>query len=156
YKSWVSDNVGIVVIVDRDDEDCVVLKSKLELSAQKVGLVTASSSSGGCFQVLNRIAIEELEAWFFGDVEAMCTAYPGVPSSLASRVPFRNPDAIKGGTAEALHRVLERAGHHSGGLAKVRAAIDISAVMNIESNRSDSFCQFRDGLRRLVNQKEAN
>ena len=53
------------------------------------------------FQLVNRLAVEELEAWFFGDVDAMATAYPRVPRTLAQRAPYRDPDRIKGGTWEA-------------------------------------------------------
>jgi len=60
--------------------------------------------------VVNRIAIEELEAWYFGDVEAICDAYPGVPRTLAQRNGMREPDEIRGGTWEALERVVQRAG----------------------------------------------
>jgi len=50
------------------------------------------------FQVINRIAIEELEAWFFGDWPAMCAAYPKLDASVPKRAGLRDPDAIKGGT----------------------------------------------------------
>ena len=50
------------------------------------------------FQVLNRIAVEELEAWFFGDVQAIHQAYERVSSSLIVKSAYRDPDAIKGGT----------------------------------------------------------
>ena len=154
YRGWLPTGMGIVVIVDRDEEDCLDLKEKLEKAARQAGFETRSASDGGRFQVLNRIAVEELEAWFFGDVAAVRKAYPRVPESLGSHKAYRNPDAIKGGTAEALERVLRGAGHFPGGLAKMRAAREISAHMDVENNQSRSFCEFRDGVRRLVNQKE--
>ncbi len=95
---------------------------------------------------INRIAVEELEAWFFGDVGALVAAYPGVPETLDRRAKYRNPDAIAGGTWEALERVLQEAGHHGGGLAKVRAARDIAAHMDPGRNRSRSFQVFRDAI----------
>jgi len=100
--------------------------------------------------VLNRIAIEELEAWFFGDVEAVCTAYPGVPATLANRAPYRDPDAVAGGTWEALGRVLKQAGHHGSGLRKGEAARAIAEHMDPARNRSRSFGHFRDGLLRVT------
>ncbi|HEY5853216.1 MAG TPA: DUF4276 family protein [Aldersonia sp.] len=105
-------------------------------------------------QVLNRIAVEELEAWFLGDVNAICAAYPGVPTTLANRSGLRDPDAVRGGTAEALERVLKQSGDATGGLSKTDAARRIALHMEIENNRSNSFCQFRDGLRRFVRQME--
>jgi hypothetical protein len=66
----------IVVIVDEDRQDCLDIKGRLEEAAQQAGLVTRSTGEQpGGFQVLNRIAIEELEAWFFGDPEAIKAAY---------------------------------------------------------------------------------
>jgi Domain of unknown function (DUF4276) len=102
-------------------------------------------------QVLIRIVIEELEAWFFGDVPALCEAYPKISPTLHKQVRYRDPDKILGGTWEALERVLNRSGYHSTGLRKLQAATDIAAHMDVESNRSKSFQVFRDGLRRLVN-----
>jgi hypothetical protein len=105
--------------------------------------------------VLNRLAIEELEAWFFGDVGALRAAYPGIPSSLGERANYRDPDAIRGGTWEALERELQRAGHHREGLAKIKAAQEIAAHMAPERNRSRSFQAFRQGLLDLVATGEA-
>ena len=52
--------------------------------------------------------IEELEAWFFGDIAAIHAVYPRVSIHLGSRANFRDPDAIPGGTWEALERVFKR------------------------------------------------
>jgi hypothetical protein len=83
------------VLVDADQDDCRALKRTLEDAASAVGLPTRSAvGAAGGFVVLNRIAIEELEAWFLGDVEAVATAYPGVPLSLGQRQRFRDPDAV--------------------------------------------------------------
>jgi len=123
----------------------------MENAALQSGLNTKSQAPrGGQFQVLNRIAIEELEAWFFGDVEALCTAFPRVPPSLGEHSKYRDPDAISGGTWEALERVLQKAGHHKGGLAKIAAARAISEHMIPERNRSQSFRVFRQGLLQAV------
>jgi hypothetical protein len=141
YKQWVATNqVALVVVTDRDDDDCHLL-------ADAAGIPRASVATSTAGVVLNRIAVEELEAWFFGDTAALVTAYPGVPETLATRAKFREPDDVKGGTWEALERVLQAAGHHRGGLAKIRAARDISLHMDVESNSSQSFAAFRDGVR---------
>jgi hypothetical protein len=146
YAKWVPENHRFVILVDRDRDDCCQLKSILEQMAINVGLRTKTSCAGGSFQVLNRIVIEELEAWFFGDIEAICAAYPGVPRSLAEQERFRNPDDIQGGTAEALEQVLQAAGHHLGGLEKARAAREIAEHMEPKRNRSASFQAFYQGL----------
>jgi hypothetical protein len=137
---------AIIVVVDRDSDDCHELKDHLDRMAQDAGLSCTSASGSVDGLVLNRIAIEELEAWFLGDPPALAKAYPGVPITLGSRRGFRDPDDIAG-TWEALERVLQRAGHHKGGLAKIRAARDIATHMSIEINMSKSFTAFRDGVR---------
>jgi len=150
YRRWLPEDSGIVVLIDADGRDCLEQKAKLEGVAHQAGFLTRAAAGGHRFQVLNRLAIEELEAFFFGDVDALCDAYPGVPRSLGNRAGYRDPDAISGGTWEALERVLQRSGHHRGGLAKIKAAREISACMEPDRNRSGSFRAFRQGLLDLV------
>jgi hypothetical protein len=151
YSNWLPSDWRIVVLVDLDGGDCKKVKAKLEKLARNAKLTTKSSATGRSRpQVLNRIAIEELEAWFFGDVEALCTAYPGVPRTLAAKSGFRDPDKIRGGTWERLEQVLQKAGHFKGGLAKIAAAREIAKHMQPDRNRSRSFTVFRDGIRALL------
>ena len=150
YAAWLPEDYQIVVLVDRDGQRCEVLKQRLEDAARSAGLVTKTKAGGRPFQVLNRIAVEELEAWYFGDTEAIRQAYPKVPSSLGKRARYRNPDAIAGGTAEALERELKRYGYHRGGLAKIRAAQDIARHMDPQRNTSPSFRVFCDGLHAML------
>ena len=155
YQAWLPPDWKIVVLIDEDREDCRKLKEKLEIMAISAGLITKSScQKDKSFQVLNRIVVEELEAWFFGDVQAIRQAYPKVSANLANQQPYRDPDAIKGGTWEALERVLQKAGYHPGGLEKYKASSDISQYMNPESNRSKSFQVFYQGLLEIINSKQ--
>jgi hypothetical protein len=133
----------VIVLVDRDLDDCLQLKGDLEQIAHTAGLTTRAQASE-YFQVINRIAIEELEAWFFGDVQAIVKAYPKVDPNLGQQAAYRDPDAIKGGTWEQLGRVLQH--YHPGGLEKIRAAVEISQHMDPMQNRSRSFQVFRDAL----------
>ena len=155
YQPSLHPDWKIVLLIDEDREDCLNLKKQLEEMAISAGLITKSScQKNKSFQVLNRIVVEELEAWFFGDVEAICQAYPKVSPHLAKRKGYRDPDAIKGGTAEALERVLKKAGYHQGGLEKKKASREISQYMNPESNRSKSFQVFYQGLLEIINSKQ--
>lgn len=138
-----TDDWCVIVLIDRDDQDCLEIKQQLELFAHNSGLITRTRSHEQ-FQVINRIAIEELEAWFFGDVEALVAAYPRVDPNLGQKAGYRDPDAIKGGTWEQLERVLKY--YHPGGLEKIRAAEDIAQYMQPGRNRSKSFQVFRDAL----------
>lgn len=151
YKNWISNDYKIVVLVDKDDDDCQELKNELEKIATDTGFITKSTAQvNQPYQVLNRIAIEELEAWFFGDIEAIVKAYPKVSLNLGKQAPYRDPDAIAGGTWEALERVLKKAGYHRGGLEKVKAAREISQSINPQKNCSKSFQVFYQGLLEII------
>ncbi len=136
----------IVVLIDEDRQNCQELKQELENIAIQEGLSTRSTSES--FQVLNRIAVEELEAWFFGDIDSLRVSYPRVPANLTKRASYRNPDEIKGGTWEALERILSSAGYYTKGfMPKTEVARNIAPFMNPELNTSKSFQVFRDGLK---------
>jgi hypothetical protein len=139
----------IVVLVDEDRQDCLVLKQALEQAAFQAGLMTKSQAGGAGFQVLNRIAVEELEAWFLGDVEALRRVYPRVPLSLSQRERFRDPDHVTGGAWEALEKLLQAYGYHPAGYPKVEAAQRISKHLEPDRNRSHSFQVFWQGIRAL-------
>lgn len=143
YASWLPANWRILVLVDRDDDDCVMLKAELENMAAAAGLLTKTTAGHGrAFQVINRIAVEELEAWFFGDWPAVQAAYPRVPATTPQKAGFRDPDAIAGGTWEALERVLKRAGYFSTGLRKLECARAVALQMEPQRNTSRSFQAF--------------
>jgi len=147
YKAWLPEDWRIVVLIDADDQDCKRLKAELDEIAHKSKLLTKSETKNSSkFQVLNRLAIEELEAWFFGDIEALNAAYPRISLNLSNKAKYRNPDSIAGGTWEALERELKRVGYYSSGLPKVTAARQISQHMVPERNKSHSFQVFHRGL----------
>lgn len=62
YRRWLPADWRLVVLVDRDADDCQELKKKLDNIAGESGLTTRSSTGGGAWQVANRVVIEELEA----------------------------------------------------------------------------------------------
>lgn len=150
YARWLPDDWRLLIVVDRDQEDCHALKRRLDTDAENAGLVTRSRAGGGRFQVINRIVVEELEAWFFGDVAALRAAFPRVSATLDRKRDFRDPDAIRGGTAERLEQELQRAGYMMGGLEKLALARAVAPHMDPDRNRSRSFCVFRDALREMV------
>ncbi len=146
YASWLPKDWRIVVVVDQDNDDCVKLKQQLEAMALEAGFATKSAPKKGQFSVVNRLAIEELEAWFFGDWEAVRKAYPKVSATVPSQTRYRKPDAIKGGTWEALERVLKSAGYFRTGLRKIEAARVIASHMDPFHNTSPSFGALREVL----------
>lgn len=148
---WIPDNWRIMVLIDEDRRDCHELKAKLEKAADEVGFVTKSNAAPNeNFQVVNRLAIEELEAWFFGDVEAVHAAYSRIPINLQSKAKYRNPDAIRGGTSEALEHLLIQNNYYQERVHKPTVAQNIARHMEPSRNRSKSFRVFVEGLKACV------
>jgi hypothetical protein len=146
YAKWLPKTTRIIVVVDRDDDDCLTLKQQLEAQASASGLQTRTVTGDRSWRVLNRIAVEELEAWYFGEWSAVRAAFPNLPPSVPHQAPYRNPDGVAGGTWEALERVLQRSGYFAGGLRKVEAARRIGQHFDPSACQSPSFAAFRDAL----------
>ena len=141
YAKWLTPESRVVVLVDRDRDDCHELKRQMEDMALGAGLLTRSTAGGRPWQAVNRIVVEELEAWHFGDWDAVRAAYPRVAKDVPNRAAYKDPDGING-TWEAFHRVLKRGGYFKTGLRKVEAARAIGARVNPRLNRSRSFENF--------------
>ncbi len=147
YSRWIPNDHLIVILIDRDCQDCHELKEQLEDFSSSAHLKTKSNPNlENKFSVITRIVIEELEAWFFGDEEAVRNAYPRVPRNFTRKAKYRDPDAIQGGTWEAFERVLKAAGYFKTGLRKSECAYNISTHMEPLNNRSKSFQVFWEGL----------
>lgn len=144
--SWIPPSHKVVVLLDRDDDDAAVLVAKLDKFATDAGLTVGKGRLSAQCQVVNRLAIEELEAWFFGELDALRACYPRVPATLLSREGFRNPDSIMGGTWEAMERVLQKAGYFQGGLAKIELARNMGTHFRPERCISTSFKRFYEAL----------
>lgn len=99
YAKWLPDDWRIVVVVDRDDDDCMQLKQRLEAIAGQAGLRTRARAGRAPWQLVNRIAIEELEAWYFGDWPAVKAVFPrvsaNVPNQQSTVIPTALP-AVRG------------------------------------------------------------
>ena len=144
YARWLPDDWRIVVLVDRDRDDCQVLKNELEETARCAGLRTTSCATR--WQVANRIVIEELEAWYFGNWEAVRRAYLKVSPNVPNRPRYRDPDGVRN-TWEAFERILKRHGYFPTGLRKIEAARAIAEHVDPAGNRSGSFSVFHRTLR---------
>ncbi len=145
YQHWLPSDWRLVVMVDQNGEDCRKLKKKLEQTVAESGLVSRTQAGERPWQVVNRIVIEELEAWYFGDWEAVRKAYPKVSDSVPKRARYRDPDGIKG-TWEALEQILQRNGYFKTGLRKTEVARNVAAHFDPARNRSHSFKVFLDAI----------
>ncbi len=99
------------------------------------------------------LAIEEGEAWFLGDLNAIRKAYPNVKVRIISN--YQN-DSICGTwekLADAIYPEgslkLKDNGWQFVGKIKSEWAKKISVHMNVDNNKSPSFCYFRDTVRNL-------
>lgn len=143
------EQLRVLVLVDRDEDDCTELKCELERMARSAGLKTKTSpDTQGLFHVVNRIAVEELESWFIGDTEALRRTFRSLPPVDASKGIFRNPD--NGGSWEALHRYLKKHGIYKSSYPKIDAARRIAPNLNLQANRSRSFQVFIQGVEALL------
>lgn len=151
-------DLRVLVLVDRDQQNCLVLKQALENAAHTAGLRTLMAARpgpgqppAGHFHVVNRVVCEELEAWFLGDPAAVERAYPKVKRRNFNQMHLRNPDNVQGGTWEALERTLQSGRYYPAGLAKIQAARDIAPHLDLNPtvNQSPSFQAFLAGVRTL-------
>jgi Domain of unknown function (DUF4276) len=130
YAKWIPNSYKIFVIVDRDSDNCQTLKAVLELHATQANLVSRSTGvAQTSWNFVSRIAIEELEAWYFGDWSSMIAVYPKVSKNIPAQAPYRDPDSISGGTWEALERILQRSHYFPSGLRKlVQRFLDLTHI----------------------------
>lgn len=127
---------AIIVVVDNDKNDCQELKKAL---TNLVGSLDLEINIIFC------LAIEEMEAWLLGDIDAIIKAFPHAKKSLLQNY---QPDSIIG-TWEYLADAI-----YSGGIKRLKRnstsyyeigeqkclwADKIGAYLNLRKNRSPSF-----------------
>lgn len=134
-QGWTQGDTKFVIVQDQDANDCRSLKQKLvELCApyQK--------------EVLIRIACHELEAWYFGDLDAVSEAYGKDLRNLKRKRSYRIPDDIIC-PKEELKRFLPT-------LQQISGAKRIAPYIDIEGNSSVSFQMFVKGVRQLCTERK--
>jgi hypothetical protein len=137
---------AVVVLVDVDKRDCRAFKQEL--------LEILERCQPKPRHTLFSLAIEEMEAWLLGDQEAIKLAYPLARSMVLDGYV---QDSICGTwetLADAIHaggsEQLKQMGYRATGKAKCEWAENIGAWMDVDVNRSQSFTEFRDGVRGLI------
>lgn len=125
-------DIRFVILHDQDTKDCIQLKRDL--------LQLCAVTDRPC---LVRIACQEMEAWYFGDIEALCSAYnqPKL-KAVTEKKKFRIPDAISN-PKEALYKLIP---DHQ----QISGAKRVAPYMDIDRNTSVSFQQFVRGVRQMV------
>ena len=136
---------AVVVVLDTDKRNCVDFLSELQALA---------AGCGAPSNTLFRLAIEEVEAWYLGDRQALEAAYPRAKADVLHRYVQDSAcntwellaDAVYPGGSSA----IKKAGWPLPGQVKHEWAEKIGPLLDPESNVSPSFGKLRDGLRRLV------
>ena len=141
YAAWLPERWRIVVVVDRDDDECHELKGRWRRWPRRAGLLSQHTAGTAPWQLVNRVAVEELEAWYFGDWQAVRAAYPRVSAGVRFKraIATATPSRWHVGS---LQRVLQRHGYFRTGLRKVDAARTIGGLLDPERCRSHSFATF--------------
>lgn len=122
------------MLVDADDDDCTALRAAIEQTAQ-----TCSPK----LRVVARIAIEETEAFYLGDLRALKRAFPDADMDRARNY---EPDSICG-TWELLGEIVnDDSGDKVGWAEKMSRTITTSPGLS----RSRSFRALIRALRRLA------
>lgn len=136
---------AVVVVLDTDKRNCVDFLA--ELKALAAGCNPAPNT-------LFRLAIEEVEAWYLGDRQALASAYPRAKADVLNRYVQDSAcdtwellaDAVYPGGSAA----IKRAGWPLPGQVKHEWAEKLGPLLDPDRNTSPSFGKLRDGLRSLV------
>jgi hypothetical protein len=140
-------DIRVLVLVDQDLDDCMKLKADLESTAKSAGLITRRSAGGDSIAVVNRIAVRELENWYFGDWSAVQSAFPKVKSKVPALY-SGNADRRDRKTSSEFEKALKRCGIQNS--SKPDWAARVGPSMVPERNTSQSFQAFVEGARALV------
>jgi hypothetical protein len=136
---------AVLVVLDTDKRNCVEFLA--ELTALLAGCNPAPNT---VFQ----LAIEEAEAWYLGDRQALEEAYPRAKADVLNRYVQDSAcgtwellaDAIYTGGSAA----IRKAGWPLPGQIKHEWAEKMGPLLDPDRNVSPSFGKLRDGLRRLA------
>jgi len=134
----------VVVVLDSDRRDCAQFLAELKALA------------AGCNSALNvmfRLAIEEIEAWYLGDRQALQAAYPRAKADVLGRYVQDSACGTWELLADAVYpggfAAIKKAGWPLPGQIKCEWAEKIGPLLDPDRNVSPSFGKLRDGLRGL-------
>lgn len=144
-KSLAGIESSVVIVLDNDERNTEVFKTQLEY------IVTSNMIT---IDHIFAIAVEEIEAWLLGDIDAVISAYPNAKRQILNN--YENDHIC--GTWETLANAI-----YPGGLSKMKKdcptfvekgkiksewAKNIGSFMDIENNESPSFQFFITELKK--------
>lgn len=132
-RAWLQPLDRFVIVQDQDRADCRQAKARLMELCHQAGRQDA----------LIRIVCQELEAWYFGDLESLAQEY-SLPASRRKRISqgLRNPDIV-----DKPSHILEK---NIPAFQKIAGARRMGRRLSPESNQSRSFIIFLHGIRRVA------
>lgn len=132
-RSWHIAGDRFLVLRDKDSANCVEIKRKLVEICEEAGKP----------ETVVRIACQELEAWYIGDLESVERAYAkdGI-AEMKSRAKYRNPDTLAN-PSEEMHKLIPE-------FVKLDGARRLGRELTLDSSSSRSFRVFVEGVKRLV------
>ena len=132
-RAWHEPGVRFVIVYDNDGGNCIELKHRL----------SALCNESGRPDTLVRIACQELEAWYFGDLDAMALAFDKKQlSKIGNKSRYRDPDSITYPSKELSKLIPE--------FQKISGARKMSIHLSRTANRSGSYHALMDGIERLA------
>lgn len=97
-RAWREPGVRFVAVRDNDGGDCRTLKDRL----------SALCADNGRDDALVRIACQELEAWYFGESQALAQAFDRDELiGMDQKARYRDPDAIQQPSRELVKLIPE-------------------------------------------------
>ncbi|TKC88419.1 DUF4276 family protein [Trinickia terrae] len=136
---------AVVVMLDTDKRNCAEFLNELKALA---------ANCNPAPHTMFRLAIEEVEAWYLGDRQALETAYPRAKADVLNRYVQDSACDTWELLADAVYpggfTAIKKAGWPLPGQIKHEWAEKIGPLLDPDRNQSPSFGKLRDGLRRLV------
>lgn len=140
-----TDDTCVLVLLDVDDEDCVVLLNSLKN-------VLLNSLPKRPARVEFRFAIEEIESWLIADLLAVKRAFP---KAKLKGLKLINPDD-RVGAWEALAKSLNALPNLTTGADKFAWATQIAPHLTLDDAPSPSFRRFISAIDRLRSEHAAS
>lgn len=136
-RAWREPGARFVVVRDNDGGDCHALRQKL------IGLCNDAK----CSDALVRVACQELEAWYFGEPEAMAQAFGNARlQDIKNKSRYRDPDSIHQPSREIVKLVPE--------FQKISGARKMAVWLSRDGNHSRSFQVMMKGIERIFSEEE--
>lgn len=136
---------AVLVLVDTDDRDVATFQQELQQLLARCAHAP---------KTVFGLATEEVEAWYFGDREALLEAYPRADKKVLHRY---QQDAVCGTwemLADAVLKggsvAIKKQGFYTAGKFKHECAHRIGPLMDVMRNQSPSFGHTRQGMAGLL------